>query len=129
MLKQSKIAIEDFSVHYHSDEALRKINLQIQPNEIFTIFGPARGGKTPLLKSLNRLRDLIPGTRHTGTILIDGTDIYDPKVDLYQLRRRIGMVFDLPTPLPLSIFDNISYGPRLRGINEKQRLKDIVETS
>src|SRR4030042_1925543 len=129
MLKQSKITVTDFSVHYHSDEALRRISLQIQPNEIFTLFGPARSGKTTLLKSLNRLRDLIPGTRHTGSILIDRTEIYDPKLDLYQLRRRIGMVFDLPTPLPLSIFDNISYGPRLRGVYDKQRLKEIVEKS
>ena len=82
-----------------------------QTNEIFAIFGPARSGKTTLLKSLNRLTDLIFGARHTGTILLDGTDIYDPKVSLTQLRRRIGMVFDLPTPLPMSIFDNVAYGP------------------
>jgi phosphate transport system ATP-binding protein len=129
MLQQSKIAITDFSVHYNLDEALRRISLEIRPNEIFTVFGPARSGKTTLLKSLNRLRDLIPGTRHTGSILIDGTDIYAPHLDLYQLRRRIGMVFDLPTPLPLSIFDNISYGPRLRGIRDKQRLTESVEKS
>jgi phosphate transport system ATP-binding protein len=129
MVQHSKIVIQNFSVHYHSEEALRNITLQIQPNEIFTLFGPSRSGKTTLLKSLNRLRDLIPSTRHTGSILIDGADIYDPKLDLYQLRRRIGMVFDLPTPLPLSIFDNISYGPRLRGVYDKKRLKEIVEKS
>lgn len=129
MVYTNKIAIRDFTVSYSSEEALRKISLEIHPNEIFVLFGPARSGKTTLLKSLNRLRDLIPGTRHTGSILIDGTDIYDPTLDLYQLRRRVGMVFDLPTPLPLSIFDNISYGPRLRGIHTKQQLNELVEKS
>jgi phosphate transport system ATP-binding protein len=129
MDQQSKIVIKDFSVTYASCDAFKNINLTIQPREIFTLFGPARSGKTTLLKSLNRLRDLIPGTGHTGTILIDGIDIYDPTVDLYQLRRRVGMVFDLPTPLPISIFDNISYGPRLRGIRDRQRLTEIVEKS
>ena len=122
-----KIAIKDFSFHYDSSQALRNINLHIKSNQIFSIFGPARGGKTTMLKSLNRLADLIFGTKHTGTIFLDGMDIYDPKVDLTHLRRRIGMVFDLPTPLPISTFDNVAYGPRLSGIKQKKRLAEIVE--
>ena len=127
MSQGSKIVVKDFSFYYDSSQALRNINLNIRPKEIFTAFGPARSGKTTLLKSLNRLTDLIFGTSHTGAILLDETDIYDPKVDLTHLRRRIGMVFDLPTPLPLSIFDNIAYGPKLSGTNRRNRLNEIVE--
>jgi len=127
MSQGSKIVIKDFSFYYDSFQALRNINLDIRSKGIFTVFGPARSGKTTLLKSLNRLTDLIFGARHTGTILLDGTDIYDPKMDLTHLRRRIGMVFDLPTPLPMSIFDNIAYGPKLSGTNRRNLLNEIVE--
>ena len=127
MSQGSKIVIKDFSFYYDSSQALRNINLAIRPKEIFTIFGPARSGKTTILKSLNRLTDLTLGTRHTGAIFLDGIDIYDPKVDLTQLRRRIGMVFDLPTALPMSIFDNVAYGPRLIKIVQGKRLAEIVE--
>lgn len=127
MSQDNKIVIKDFNFYYDSLQALHHISLNIKPKEIFTIFGPARSGKTTLLKCLNRLTDLIFGTRHTGTILIDGTDIYDPKLSLTQLRRRVGMVFDLPTPLPLSVFDNVAYGPKLSGIIKKKRLNEIVE--
>jgi phosphate transport system ATP-binding protein len=123
----SKIVIKDFSFYYDSSQALRNINLDIQPKEIFTAFGPARSGKTTFLKSLNRLTDLIFGARHTGMILLDDKDIYDPKLSLTQLRRRICMVFDLPTPLPMSIFDNVAYGPKLSGTNRRNRLNEIVE--
>ncbi len=119
--------IKEFSFYYDSVQALRNINLNILPKEIFTVFGPARSGKTTLLKSLNRLTDLVFGTSHTGTIHLDETEIYDPAVDLTRLRRRIGMVFDLPTPLPISIFDNIAYGPRLSGANRRNRLNEVVE--
>lgn len=124
-----KIVIRDFSFYYDSTQALQNINLHIKPREIFAIFGPARSGKTTLLKSLNRLTDLIFGTRHTGTIFLDGTDIYDPGINLIQLRRRVGMVFDLPTALPMSIFDNVAYGPRLSGMAEKKKLVDVIEKS
>ena len=127
MSQETKIVIKDFSFYYASFEALQNINFDIRPKEIFTVFGPARSGKTTLLKSLNRLTDLIFGASHTGAILLDETDIYDPKVDLTHLRRRIGMVFDLPTPLPLSIFDNITYGPKLSGTHRRSRLNEIVE--
>lgn len=129
MSQNKKIFIKNFIFYYNSVQALRDINLDIKSNEIFAIFGPARSGKTTLLKSLNRLTDLIFGTRHTGTILLDGLDIYDPKVNLTELRRRIGMVFDLPTPLPMSIFENVVYGPKLSGIIQKKRLAEIVEKS
>lgn len=127
MKQESKMVIKEFSFYYNSVAALRNINLNIQAKQIFTVFGPARSGKTTLLKSLNRLTDLVFGTSHKGTIHLDETEIYDPKVDLTQLRRRIGMVFDLPTPLPMSIFDNIAYGPKLGGTNQRSRLNDIVE--
>jgi phosphate transport system ATP-binding protein len=127
MSESVKISIKDFSFYYEEQPALLHINMEIPSNKIFSIFGPARSGKTTLLKSLNRLTDLIFGVRHTGTILLDGRDIYDEKHSVTQLRRRVGMVFDLPTPLPISIFDNIAYGPRLNGITQKKRLNEIVE--
>ena len=124
---ENKIVIKDFNFYYQSFQALRNINLNIFSREIFAFFGPARSGKTTLLKSLNRLTDLIFGTKHTGTIFLGGADIYNPQLSLTQLRRRIGMVFDLPTPLPLSIFDNVAYGPKLSGTTQKRRLTEIVE--
>ena len=127
MSQENKIVIRDFSFYYNSSQALMNINLDIRPREIFTVFGPARSGKTTLLKSLNRLTDLIFGTSHSGAISLDGMDIYDSKVDLTQLRRRIGMVFDLPTPLPMSIFDNVAYGPKLSKFMPRGRLAEIVE--
>jgi phosphate transport system ATP-binding protein len=127
MSQENKITIKDFSFYYNSVQALRNINLNIRSREIFAIFGPARSGKTTLLKSLNRLTDLILGTRHTGMILLDGIDIYDLNLSLTHLRRRIGMVFELPTPLPISIFDNVVYGPKLSGTNPRNRLNEIVE--
>jgi phosphate transport system ATP-binding protein len=126
MIQESKIIIQDFNFYYNSLQALKDINLCIMPNAIFTIFGPARSGKTTLLKSINRLTDLIFETKHTGTILLDGKDIYDQKLDLTQLRRRVGIVFDLPTPLPMSIYENVAYGPKLGG-KDKKCLNEIVE--
>ena len=127
MSQGSKIVVNDFSFYYDSSPALRNISLGIRPKEIFTAFGPARSGKTTFLKSLNRLTDLTPEATHTGTILLDGMDIYDPRVDLTHLRRRIGMVFDLPTPLPMSVFDNVAYGPKLNKIIHRRRLTEMVE--
>jgi phosphate transport system ATP-binding protein len=128
-MSQKKIIIEDFSFYYGPVPALKRINLEIRTNEIFTIFGPARSGKTTLLKSLNRLTDLVHGTNHTGTILLEGKDIYDSKMSLTQLRRRVGIVFDLPIALPISIYENVIYGPKLAGKAGKKCLDEIVEKS
>src|SRR5512135_2547376 len=111
MSEEDKMTIKEFNLYYQGFHALRNINLRVKRNEICAVFGPARSGKTSLLKSANRLTDLIFGTRHTGTISLDGEEVYDPELDVTQLRRRVGMVFDLPNPLPMSIFDNVAYGP------------------
>lgn len=129
MEKQAKIAIQNFHFYYGTFMALKDLNLSIQPNQIFAILGPARSGKTTLLKSMNRLTDLIFGTSHTGQIFIDRQEIYGPEISLPELRRRLGMVFDLPTALPLSIFENVACGPRFKGLSEKSRLEEIVEKS
>ncbi|MDI6761590.1 MAG: phosphate ABC transporter ATP-binding protein [Thermodesulfobacteriota bacterium] len=127
MSLRNKVSIKEFSFYYGSIPALKSINLEIRANEIFAIFGPARSGKTTLLKSLNRLTDLTYGTNHNGTIFLEGKDIYDPKVSLTQLRRRVGIVFDLPIPLPMSIYENVAYGPSLGGTTQKKRLDETVE--
>lgn len=124
-----KIDIQHFEFYYGSVTALKDLSLSIRPRQIFAILGPARSGKTTLLKSLNRLTDLIFGTSHQGEIYIDGQEIYGEQISLPELRRRVGMVFDLPTPLPMSIFENIAYGPRLKGIGDRSQLEEIVETS
>ena len=126
MSQTNKLTITNFNFYYASSQALREINLGIRRNEIFAIFGPSQSGKSTLLMSFNRLTDLTPRVKHTGTIHLDGSDIYDPKVNLTQLRRRIGIVFDLPTPLPMSIFDNVAYGPRLSS-TPKSHLFETVE--
>src|SRR4030042_1896236 len=125
----AKIVIQNFNFQSGAFEALKDLPLSIGANQIFAILGPARSGKTTLLKSMNRLTDLIFGTSHTGQIFIDSQEIYGPEISLPELRRRLGMVFDLPTALPLSIFENVAYGPRFKGMREKNRLKEIVVQS
>jgi len=109
--------------------ALSDISLSIYPNEITTIFGPAGGGKSTLLRLLNRLNDLIPGRRLEGRVLLDGENIYAPGVDVHALRRRVGMVFATPVPLPMSIRQNLTYGPELAGARNRARLDELVESS
>jgi phosphate transport system ATP-binding protein len=129
MAENKKIIIQNFHFSYRDFPALRAVNLSIRANQIFAVLGPARSGKTTFLKSLNRLTDLIFGTSHTGNIYIANQEIHAPEVSLPDLRRRVGMVFDLPTPLPLSIFDNVAYGPRLKGVRKKEELEEAVEKS
>ena len=129
MSDKNKIEIKNLNFYYEKKQALSDLNMNIRANEILSVFGPAGSGITTLLRSLNRLCDLIPGIRVEGEILMDGKNIHDSDVSLTELRRKAGMVFDIPTPLPMSIFNNIAYGPRLRGEKNKGALADIVEQS
>ena len=124
-----KIEIRNMDFFYEKKQAIFGLTLDIRANEILSVFGPAGSGITTLLRSMNRLAELIPEARMEGEILVDGKSIYDKDVNLTELRRRIGMVFDVPTPLPMSIFDNIAYGPQLKGEKNKSALSDIVEKS
>jgi phosphate transport system ATP-binding protein len=124
---ESKINIENLNVFYAGKQAIHGLNMEIRANRILSVFGPANSGITTLLRSLNRLIDLNPETRVEGRILIDGKSVYDPDVSVTELRRKVGMVFDVPTPLPMSIYDNIAYGPRLNGKKSRGRISDIVE--
>lgn len=122
-----KIQVRDFSFFYGDHQALRNINLEIKRNQLFTIMGPSGSGKTTFLRAINRLGDLIPNTRHKGSIRIDGVDVYDSGIDITELRRNAGMVFALPVPLPMSIFDNVAYGLRMQGTRNRKKLEEIVE--
>jgi len=127
MAEQTKIAIKDLNFFYGNKQVIYGINLDIPANQIFAVFGPAGSGISTLLRCLNRLCDLTADIRAEGEILIDGENIHDPAAGVTELRRRVGMVFDVPTPLPMSIFDNVAYGPRLSGINNKKILAETVE--
>jgi len=129
MSEPPKIRVESFSAAFDGREVLRAISLEVQPRERLAIIGPAGGGKTTFLRSLNRLNDLDGGFSHTGRILFNGMDIYSRQTDPAELRRRVGMVYAVPVPLPWSIYDNLAYGPRLAGIRSRSRLDEIVETS
>jgi len=123
-----KFDIRRLNVWYEKVQSIKDLTLQVYGNEIFTIIGPASAGKSSFLHSLNRLNDLDPAFRMKGTVLLDNLDIYGD-YDVELLRKRVGIVFALPTPLPLSIFDNIAYGPRMHGVKNKSRLEEIVEKS
>ncbi|MGE5588176.1 MAG: phosphate ABC transporter ATP-binding protein [Clostridia bacterium] len=122
-----KIRARGFKFYYGEHCALKGIDLEIRRNQLLTVIGPSGSGKTTFLRSLNRLNDLIPGTRAQGSLEIDGVDVYSRSVNVADLRRRVGMVFALPLALPMSIFDNVAYGPRGRGIRDRRRLGEIVE--
>ena len=124
-----KIKIEKLDLFYGNFHALKNINLNIEPNAITAFIGPSGCGKSTLLKSLNRMNDMVEGCRITGKILLDGDDIFDRKMDVNILRKKVGMVFQKPNPFPMSIYDNIAYGPRTHGIRKKSELDEIVEQS
>ncbi len=125
----SKFIIKNMNLYYGDFHALKNININIEKNEITALIGPSGCGKSTLLKSLNRMNDLIEECRIEGDILLDGKDIYKDNIDVNVLRKRVGMVFQRPNPFPMSIYDNIAYGPRTHGIKSKSKLDEIVEKS
>lgn len=124
-----KIKIENMDLFYGNFHALKNINLDIEANKITAFIGPSGCGKSTLLKSLNRMNDMVEGCRITGKIILDGEEIFNRKMDVNQLRKKVGMVFQKPNPFPMSIYDNIAYGPRTHGIKKKSELDEIVEQS
>lgn len=127
-MAENKLSIQNISFTYpDGTEALRQVNLDIQPNQVFVIFGPSRSGKTTLLRLLNRLSDLIEGAEREGQVLFDGQDIFARETDVTRLRRAISMVFAIPTPLPGTIYDNMTYGLRMAGISDRATLDERVE--
>jgi phosphate transport system ATP-binding protein len=125
----SIISVKDLCLWYGSHQALKNINLSIQEHSITALIGPSGCGKSTFLKTLNRMNDLIPDVKIAGSVQYRNADIFDPTLDVSVLRRQIGMVFQKPNPFPMSIYDNIAYGPRTHGIRSRARLDDIVERS
>ena len=124
----NKFTVENLDLYYGDFKALKNINLNIAPNEITAFIGPSGCGKSTLLKSMNRMNDLVEGCKITGKMLLDNEDIYGD-MDTNLLRKRVGMVFQKPNPFPMSIYDNIAYGPRTHGIRSRVKLDEIVEKS
>lgn len=129
MSNKIKVKVENLNLYYGENHALKDVNMDIQENAVTAFIGPSGCGKSTFLKTLNRMNDLVDGVRIDGKVLLDGEDIYDPSVDTTILRKKVGMVFQQPNPFPMSIYDNIAYGPRVHGIRDKKRLDQIVEES
>ena len=128
-MENSKVSIQNMDLYYGDFHALKNLNLEIPANQVTAFIGPSGCGKSTCIKSLNRMNDLIDGCKITGTIKIDGEDIYDPRTDVTLLRKRAGMVFQKANPFPMSVYDNIAYGPRTHGIKNRAKLDEIVENS
>ncbi|MGQ9779799.1 MAG: phosphate ABC transporter ATP-binding protein PstB [Bacillota bacterium] len=124
-----KIAARAFNLYYGSFQALKDITIDIPVHSITALVGPSGCGKTSFLRSINRMNDLIPQARAAGSITIDGEEIYARGVDVVELRRRVGLVFQRPNPFPMSIFENVAYGPKIHGLKDRRRLEEIVERS
>lgn len=121
------IQASDVDFYYGEKHALKKLGLTVLENEIMALIGPSGCGKSTFLRCINRMNDLIEGTRFVGTLKVDGQNVYDPEVDVVRLRKEVGMVFQKPNPFPMSIFDNVAFGPRIHGVRKKQDLETIVE--
>ena len=129
MSNKIKVKVENLNLYYGENHALKDVSMDIQENAVTAFIGPSGCGKSTFLKTLNRMNDLVDGVRIDGKVLLDGEDIYEPGVDTTILRKKVGMVFQQPNPFPMSIYDNIAYGPRVHGIRDKKRLDQIVEES
>ncbi|MDO4170176.1 MAG: phosphate ABC transporter ATP-binding protein PstB [Lachnospiraceae bacterium] len=128
MEQKNKFTVRDLDLYYGDFQALKKINMDIKEKQITAFIGPSGCGKSTFLKTINRMNDLVDGVRIDGKICMDGIDIYSD-IDVVALRKRVGMVFQQPNPFPMSIYDNVAYGPRIHGIKKKSQLDEIVETS
>ena len=128
-MANSKITVENLNLHYGENHALKNVNMEIADHAITAFIGPSGCGKSTFLRCLNRMNDLVDGCGVEGKVILDGEDIYDKRVDTTLLRKKVGMVFQQPNPFPMSIYDNIAYGPRLHGIKNKKELDEIVERS
>lgn len=128
-MANSKITVESLNLHYGENHALKNVNMEIADHAITAFIGPSGCGKSTFLRCLNRMNDLVDGCRVEGKVILDGEEIYDKRVDTTLLRKKVGMVFQQPNPFPMSIYDNIAYGPRLHGIKNKKELDEIVERS
>ena len=128
-MDNSKITVESLNLHYGENHALKNVNMEIADHAITAFIGPSGCGKSTFLRCLNRMNDLVDGCRVEGKVILDGEDIYDKQVDTTLLCKKVGMVFQQPNPFPMSIYDNIAYGPRLHGIKNKKELDEIVERS
>lgn len=126
---ENKILVKKLNLFYKDFQALKNVNLDIKANKITALIGPSGCGKSTFLRTLNRMNDLIEGVKVEGTILLEGENIYEPEVDVANLRKRIGMVFQRPNPFPMSVYDNIAYGPRIHGLKNKRQLDEIIEKS
>ena len=126
---KDKIVTKDLHLYYGTNHALKGVNMNIKEKSITAFIGPSGCGKSTFLKTLNRMNDLVDGVKIEGEVLLDGENIYDPRVDTTLLRKKVGMVFQQPNPFPMSIYDNVAYGPRIHGIKSKARLDEIVEES
>ena len=128
-MKDIKIEVKDLSLYYGEKKALKEISLQIPRNKVTALIGPSGCGKSTFLRCINRMNDLIPDVKITGQMLVEGVDIYDKNVDVVNIRKKIGMVFQKSNPFPKSIYENVAYGPKINGIKDKAQLDEIVETS
>ncbi|NLL74059.1 MAG: phosphate ABC transporter ATP-binding protein [Clostridiales bacterium] len=126
---RDKICTKDLNLYYGTNHALKNVNMKIKENAITAFIGPSGCGKSTFLRTLNRMNDLVDGVRINGNVEIDGENIYDGRVDTTLLRKKVGMVFQQPNPFPMSIYDNVAYGPRIHGIKNKSQLDEIVEES
>ena len=129
MDKKTKISVENLNLYYGENHALKDVSMNIKEKAVTAFIGPSGCGKSTFLKTLNRMNDLVDNVKITGTVLLDGEDIYGEGVDTTLLRKKVGMVFQQPNPFPMSIYDNIAYGPRVHGIKDKRKLDEIVEES
>lgn len=128
-MKDIKIQVNDLSLYYGEKKALKEISMQIPANKVTALIGPSGCGKSTFLRCINRMNDLIPSVSITGEMLVEGVDIYDKNVDVVNIRKKIGMVFQKSNPFPKSIYENVAYGPRINGLKDKGQLDEIVETS